>query len=193
MLGPLLFLIFINDIVYCSLDAKFALFADDTCVFINHHDLNLLVYRANEVLKNVQAWLSCNRLTLDRDKTQYVNFHRKQRGLPSSTKEIVLYNEIVSLVTNVNFLGLIINENLTWVPQINNVVKVSSKFVFFLYKVKSCLNTNSPDLIYSSLRNPNIKYCASVWGFSHRTQLNKTMVTQKNIRLTNYLTCVGFI
>ena len=43
MLGPFLFLILINDFVYCSLDAKFALFLDDTSVFMNHHDLNLLV------------------------------------------------------------------------------------------------------------------------------------------------------
>ena len=65
--------------------------------------------------------------------------------------EVVLGNKIASRVTNVIFLGLIKDENLTWVPEINNGVKVFSKFVFILYKVKSRLNTKSLNLIYNSL------------------------------------------
>ena len=76
-------------------------------VFMNHRDLNLLVYRANEVLKNLQACFSCNRLTLNEDKTQHVIIHRKQRGHPSSTREPVLGNKNVSRVTSVKFVCLI--------------------------------------------------------------------------------------
>ena len=65
------------------------------------------------------------RLTLNGDKTRYMVFLRKQRDHPSSTKELALGNNIILRVTNVKFLGLIIDESLTWVPQVNNIVKFS--------------------------------------------------------------------
>ena len=140
-----------------SLEPKFVMFTDDTRVIMNHNDWNLHGYRANEVLKNTQTWLSCNRSTLNEDKTQYVIFHSKQRGHPFSAKELVLGNKIVSHVPNVKFLGLIIDENSTWDLQINHAVNsFFSKFLLILYKVICRLNTKLLNLICNLSIYPNI-------------------------------------
>ena len=80
--GPMLFHLFINDIVKSSSDIKFILFSDDTTVFASVKCLIIFVTLANEALCNIKLWLERSRLTLNENKAQFVGFHRKQRAYP---------------------------------------------------------------------------------------------------------------
>ena len=78
VLGPLLFLIYINDLPDVSKYLSFSLFADDTNIYFKHHDLIQLQKIMNRELKKVRKWLDANRLSLNIDKTNFVVFHAPQ-------------------------------------------------------------------------------------------------------------------
>ena len=79
-------------------------------------------------------------MTVNEDKTRNMNFPRKQQYQPSSNKEFVSDNKTPLHLSNVKLLGLITDENLIWVTEVNNVVKLLSNFVFILHKVECRLN-----------------------------------------------------
>ena len=80
IIGPVLFVIFINDIIKSDIDSSLILFADDTSVFLHDRCPETLIARATRSLGNIKSWLNKNRLTLNNQKTQYIIFHYKQRS-----------------------------------------------------------------------------------------------------------------
>ena len=81
VLGLLLFLLYINDITKCSQILKFILFADDTNLFLNHHDVMTLYKIMNQELKKVTAWLTANKLSLNINKTIFIIFKSNRKKL----------------------------------------------------------------------------------------------------------------
>ena len=82
VLGPLLFLIYINDLSNCSEIVDFHLFADDAYLFYKHKHLKVIESKVNNELVNIHAWLSANKLSLNIDKSNVIIFHPPQRKLP---------------------------------------------------------------------------------------------------------------
>ena len=81
VLGPLLFLIYINDISSCSHLLSFILFADDTNLFLSHHEIESLIRIMNEELKKVALWLTANKLSLNVNKTHLMIFKTRKKRL----------------------------------------------------------------------------------------------------------------
>ena len=180
IVGPVLFIIFINDIVKSDTDSSLILFADDTSIFLHDRCPQTLIARANRSLCNVQSWLNKNRLTLNKQKTQYIVFRHKQRSR-LTLGNISIDNEFITRVNSVRFLGLHIDEYLSWMCHTNHVARILSKFSHILYKLRSLLNDSSLLLIYNSLIFPNIIYCQSLWGFTYNTYVDKVFIAQKKV------------
>ena len=107
VLGPLLFLLYVNDLLKCSNVLDFHLFADDTNIFLQDQNLKSLELKLNEELDKVNQWLQSNRLSLNIDKTNFVIFHPPQRKpQPVSLK---ISGRPVEQMTYVKYLGLIID------------------------------------------------------------------------------------
>ena len=178
--GPILFIIFINDLIRSDDDSNLILFADDTTVFLHDRCPKTLIARANRSLCNIKTWLNKNHLTLNKQKTQCIVFHHKQRRR-LTLDNVLIDNDVVVRVQSAKFLGLHIDENLSWRFHTNHVARILSKFSCILYKVKSFLNDPSLLLVYKSLIFPNIIYCQSLWGFTRKTYINKVYLAQKKI------------
>ena len=84
IIGPLLFILFINDIVYSSNISKFVLYADDTSLVFSSTDLNALINTVNLELSKVALWFNCNHLTLNLNKTNYMMLHTRRARPPAS-------------------------------------------------------------------------------------------------------------
>ena len=179
--GPILFIIFINDLIKSAPNAQFVLFADDSSLFLSDPCLHSLVQRTNDALNNVKTWLLNNRLTLNEQKTEFIVFYRKQRRFPQLFDNICFGSSIIKRVRKTKFLGLHIDENLSWVHHVAHVSRVLSKFTGILYKVAKSLTVPSRLLIYNSLIYPNLLYCLSLWGFTRKIHLDKINVAQKKI------------
>ena len=177
ILGPLLFLIYINDIVKASEYLKCILFADDSNFYASHSDINTLLSHMNNELNKVHNWISSNKLTLNIAKTHYVIFHRKR--IPSNLTSLDIGGTTLERVTNTKFLGVTVQENLKWDMHIQNVARKTDKINGILYQISPSITSHALRQVYYALIYPNIIYCQTVWGSAGPTTLNPIIVAQK--------------
>ena len=118
ILGPLLFLIYINDLPNCLSSCQPRMYADDTHITYAGADLNSIQSNLNRDLSNLNQWLSSNKITLNATKTEFMLIGSRQRlsTLPD-TLELSINNESINRVSSVKSLGVFIDENLTWQTQ----------------------------------------------------------------------------
>ena len=125
ILGPLLFIIYMNDIHVASNKFNAIIYADDTSLLSSLCSFNVSVQRNNNnrtelssninlELGNIEEWLNINRLSLNVQKTKFMIFHNYQRDVEHFIPEIKINEQLVERVTEFNFLGLTIDEHLNW-------------------------------------------------------------------------------
>ena len=160
ILGPTLFILYINDLHNVSKILNFILFADDTNIFLSGSNLTDLCNVMSNELKKLDVWFRVNKLSLNVSKTNFMVFGNKKN------EECKIYiNDIeIEEVSSTKFLGVIIDNKLNWQRQIQNVQRKVSKSVSILYRVKNLLDTNALLMIYNSLILPYIHSLGCVCG-----------------------------
>ena len=151
VLGPLLFLIYINDIHKCSEIMSFILFADDTNLFLTDNDLKQLQDMVQKEFKKVKTWLKVNKLTLNISKTHFIIFKSKKKKENLNFSEIKVDGEKIKRVQSTKFLGVLIDENLNWKHQITYVMNQISKTVGIMSKIRYYVNKNTSIMLYYAL------------------------------------------
>lgn len=179
ILGPLLFLIYINDIIHVSDLANVIMFADDTNLFFSGDKLDLLNTQINVELSKLVIWFKLNKLSLNIKKTHFILFRTK---ICSSidTKDLNIEMDGITLqrVTTTKFLGVILNENLKWDKHIATVKQKISKSLGIMKKIRHLLSTSILTTLYFSLIHPYLSYCNIIWA-SRSCVLNKLFTLQK--------------
>ena len=180
ILGPLLFLIYINDMINSSKLLKYILFADDSTLYASHSDLNYLVNLINEEIKHVHNWIQANKLTLNVKKTHYMIFARCRKNIPSISN-IKIGDEVLNKVDKTTFLGVTLDSNLNWKSHVQSMVQKMNKQCGILYHTRHKLNLVSLKLIYHTLIHPVITYCSLAWGGISNDQLKQVNIAHKRI------------
>ena len=126
--GPILFCIFVNDLVKCSNILKFVMYADDTCVYYSGADVNGNIGVMNRELMMVSNWMTSNGLTLNVNKCNYVLFRRKQRVFPELLDDIHIGGRKLDRLSSTKYLRLIFDENLTWSAHACNSLFTCAQF-----------------------------------------------------------------
>ena len=150
ILGPLLFLIYVNDLYLASNILEPIMFADDTNLFHSQANIKTLFNIVNNELNKLNGWFKANKLSLNVDKTKYTFFHKlNQRDkIPLKLPNLNLNNSIIKRESAIKFLGIIIDENLTWTNHISTIENKISKNIGILYKAKFLLNQTCLKHIY---------------------------------------------
>ena len=177
VLGPLLFLIYINDLPNISDKLNFFLFADDTNIYYESKNLKLLEKTVNDELKKLSLWLNLNRLALNIGKTNFVIF-RANKPL-SHNVTLIMNRKALVQKDYVKYLGILLDEHLNWKHQINNVSKKISRGVGILSKLKNFLETKLLKSIYYSLVYSHLNYGIQAWGSASSNDLDKLLILQK--------------
>ena len=133
ILGPLFFSICINNLITASDKLKFLMYADDTIIYFNLEDFDAHNTEADIIaeLEKVNTWLKLNKLSLNAQKTKLMLFHRKQKHV--NDVNVTIDNTMIERVQTFNFLGIMLNETLSWKSHIAMVSnKVSKLLGFFI-------------------------------------------------------------
>lgn len=181
ILGPILFLFYINDLPKVSELARFVLFADDTTSLIPC-PRNTNASHIDTVCYKIARWFRVNRLALNLLKCKCIYFTLRKIAV-TDLPTIILDGSIIEIVRSVKFLGCYVDMELNWHDQIDNVCRNISKCIamircvrFFPMYVKR--------MMYFAFFYPSITFCLSAWGGTHMTYLARiTRLQKKAIRL----------
>ena len=178
ILGPLLFLVYVNDLArVCKRTSPF-LFADDTNLFKNGTDLVQIIKETNEELEDISLWLKVNKLSLNIKKTHYMLFTTRKIG--SVTLNIRIDGCKIGKVRFTKFLGVFIDDKLNWKKHISHISGKISRGMGVLRKVRSVLPAHSLKTLYHSMIYPYYTYCNYVWGNSCFETLKPIYYKQKD-------------
>ena len=173
ILGPLLFLVFINDLPNAS---RFfiKLFADDTFLCAQNSDVELLEKEVNEEINKVYEWLAANKLTLNISKSKFMIVSNKKSTL--NNFQVNIKNHPLDQCDKYKYLGVIIDKNLTWKAHIEYVASKVSKVCGSLAKLRHSVNTKILIEIYHALVHSYVRYGILTWGNASDTALNLLQV-----------------
>ena len=172
ILGPLLFIIYMNDIHKVTDKFSFILYADDTsmvqplCTFNSpvDGDTKELSEIINKELKLVTDWLAINKLSINVKKTKMMLFHYRQRNITSMVPKLNINNVPIELVKDLNFLGITFDESMTWNAHINKISTKLSCAVGTFKRLKRFLPLHILKTLYSALFLPYLNYGILLWG-----------------------------
>ena len=178
VLGPLLFIIYTNDI-YCSL--KFTsciLFADDTTIFKTNKNLNYLKQTVASDMLRLTDWFRANKLSLNLNKTNCILF--KYPGCQANDNfGLVVGGERLSTVRQTKFLGLLIDEKLNWVDHVKHISNKITSGLYMLNRVRNLLPIEQKRMLYMSFVNSHFIYGLMVWGPMVLASERKKLVKQQ--------------
>ena len=147
ILRPLLFLIYINDLSLVSKFLSPIMFADDTNLFYSHNNIKILFKNANDELEKISQWFKANKFSLNEGKTKFTLFHkpRDKDNLSLQLPNLKINNNEIKRYSSIKFLGVLVDENLTW---IDHITLVENKNLGLLHKAKNYLNKKSMVSLY---------------------------------------------
>ena len=179
VLGPLLFLLYINDLPNVSNELSFHLIADDTNLFFEASNLDTLQSTVNREMCKLVNWLNSNRLALNLSKTNFVIFSAKNKPLKPVT--IIINRKAVEQKDYVKYLGILIDSKLSFKQHITAITKTISRSIGLLYKLRHYVSKKILIMMYYILIYPFLIYALPVYGTADSTHLNKIYILQKKV------------
>ena len=191
VLGPLLFLLYINDIINSSTNGHFVLFADDTNIFVVANSENEAYATANQVLNDVYKYMVSNQLHINLGKCTYMHFKpflNKVDRLTSArtntyqhhiTNTIKVMGNRIKKVDKVRFLGVIIDDKLNWEPHIAYLGSKLLSCIVMIKRIRKCIPKAHHNSIYHSLFVSHLTYGISAWGGACPSKFDKIFTLQK--------------
>ena len=180
VLGPLLFLLYINDFSMCTGMLDFHLFADDSNIFSSNKSLQALELLINDKLKIISNWLCCNRLSFNIDKTNFVVFHPRQKK-SNYCINLSINGKCIKEVNTVRYLGFYLDANLNWKSHIHHVAGKVKRSIGTLFKIRKFVTPKILLQLYYSLIYPYLTYGLILWGNTYVTNLNPLVTLQKRV------------
>ena len=188
ILGPLLFLLYVNDLKNASNLLGLIMFADDTNLFLTHKDIIYLFETANLQLERINQWFISNKLSLNVSKTKYSFFHKpsKRDDIRLLLPKLNINNSEIERSECLRFLGVLLDGNLCWREYIKYIESKIAKNIGLLYKARPSIDKHSLLSLYHSYIHSYINYGNIAWGSATTTNLKKVYSQQKHAIRTVY-------
>ena len=183
-LGPLLFLIYVNDLPFALDRTRATMYADDTSISYSSRSVTDLTQVINADLDSIRLWLEGNKLSLNVAKTQSmilgsgVRLRSLGRNDDTASPDFQINEDRIAFKSNVKYLGVQIDSQLSWKEHITVALSKISRGVGMLKYSKKFLSLETVQKMYLGIVDPHIRYCCSVWGCAGDTILQKLQKIQ---------------
>ena len=179
VLGPLLFIIYTNDLPDCIENATTILFADDTTIYESASDINYLYRSMNSNLSRLTDWFRGNKLSLNVAKTNYMLF--SHHISTDESLELKMADQNIIQTNCSKFLGIHIDDKLKWNIHIDKIKSHISSSLFAINKIKHFAPKRIMKTLYYSMVFPYLIYGITLWGATYKSSVNKLTVMQKKV------------
>ena len=170
VLGPLLFIVYINDIYLSIKNSNTFLFADDTQLLHINKSLKSLTKKVNMDLKLLHCWLCANKISLNSNKTEFILFRHKRKPLNFDVK-LKLNGDRLYPMKSIKFLGVLIDENLNWCKHSETVATKLRRANGALSKLRHYVPSSIILSIYYAIFHSHMSYASQVWVKENRSRI----------------------
>lgn len=171
ILGPLLFILYINDLLNNLPEDAIFSYADDTVIVSTNKKWSIVEQQMNEYLSKVSIWLALNKLSLNIDKSVYINFGSYSTSTPKNLN--IHINDIqLKQVEKYKYLGIMFDSNLKWDAHIEYLLNKTRYLTYIFSKLSKVMTTDTLTMIYYAFFNSVIDYGIIAWGGAYGNQLN---------------------
>ena len=184
VLGPILFLLFINDIHKSLNNIVIKLFADDTNCFISDRDFSSLERLAEIELNKLQKWINANKLTINFDpkKSSYCIFKPRGKCFPVNfDRGLKVGSNVLKYRETTKYLGLILDGNLTWESHIKELNKKLIQYTGIFSKIGHCLPMTCCKTVYNAFIFSRLNYGSEIYANTTKKYIQPLMVTQNKL------------
>ena len=199
VLGPLLFLCFIND-MFKSSELTSLLFADDTACLASHENIDELFEFCNTELKKLTDWFAANKISVNAKKCKYIIFHNKGKKINTDNLKISMSSNEFNSSTDLSnvihldrvtsgsavqelrtykYLGILLDENLNFTKHVEYLCKKLSRGLFYLRRIKSLVNEKDLKSIYYTIFHSHLLYCSTIVGCTSSSNIKRICTLQK--------------
>ena len=180
ILGPLFFLIYINDLPQCLNNTKPRLFADDTNLTATGDSIPHLETAVNSDLENLRKWLIANKLSLNVAKTEFMLIGSKPmiKSVSNSQPNIEIENKPIKQVYECKTLGVTVDQHLSWKSNTDNICKKITAGISALRRLKEFTDRQTLISVYNAIVRPYFDYCCEVWDVFGETQSKRLQKLQ---------------
>ena len=181
ILGPLLFLLFINDLPLYTSIVFTDMYADDTTLYYVHTSQEAIERNLQIALNELSNWCKNNGMVLNTLKTKVMLITTKQKrnGLNKDGIELKYNDDPLQSIANDKILGVFVDNNLSWSEHVKHISKKIASNVWLLSKIKMFLSQEHRIQFYKSYIQPHIDFCNIVWGNTTETNKMKIFRMQK--------------
>ena len=181
ILGPLLFLLFINDLPLYINNVSADLYADDTTLYDVQNSIEMIEHNLQIGLNQLHIWCKYNGMVLNSAKTKVmlITTSQKRHRLPSINLNLNYSEESLKVVSNDKILGVFVDDNLVWSDHVRHVCKKISSYIWLLSKIKYFLSLEHRVQFYKSYIQLHIDFCSIVWANSSESNKMKILKMQK--------------
>jgi hypothetical protein len=200
ILGPLLFLCYINDL-FNATDLATYLFADDTTCLAEHKNLNELITFVNSELQKLAVWFKANKMAVNVKKTQYIIFRTRGKKIDTNGLDVVFNSNDLNTVNpdpslihkldrvcdsnnddnmkSFKLLGVYFDEYLSFNKHISILAAKLSRANFLLRRVSNFVSNNTMRKLYFSLFHSHLLYCSNIYSCTSLANINRISILQK--------------
>lgn len=181
ILGPLLFIMFINDLPLYANDVMTDMYADDTTLFDINISKEAVQANLQKALVSVDVWCKHNGMLLNSSKTKVmlITTSQKRSKLDNDTLHLTYKDVTLQMISYDKILGVYIDNNLTWSYHINFLIKKISSYLWLLSKIKEYLTIKNRVKFYKSYIQPHLDFCNVIWGNTSQRNLLRLYRLQK--------------
>lgn len=181
VLGPLLFILYINDLNQACDIGNLRIFADDTTVFFKCETIDEVTTKGTQIMTQLNEWFKVNKLTLNSDKSNFIIFRSRQNKITNLPEKINFDDTCISRSVSAKYLGVTLDGHLTWNQHITEVCNKLKRYFKLFYCIRNLVNINQVKIIYYAFIYSRIKYGISTFGFTDDNKLKRLQILQNKL------------